>query len=68
MPLVQAQKTRGNIDEVSLRAIAERWRLYFAQMPELEDMPQEKIQAAQKIIADAEAHRQASIQGIIASR
>jgi hypothetical protein len=68
MPLVHAQRTRGNTDEVSLRAIAERWEPHFSQMPELEDIPHEKIEAAQKIIAIEESRRQGAIKGMIASR
>lgn len=68
MPLVYAQRHRGNTDEVSLRAIETRWEQHFTQMPELEDIPQEKIEAAQKIIAIEESRRQAAIKGMIASR
>ncbi|MDP2780034.1 DUF3800 domain-containing protein [Devosia sp.] len=68
MPLVYAQRHRGNTDEVSLRAIETRWEQHFTQMPELENIPQEKIEAAQKIIAIEESRRQAAIKGMIASR
>lgn len=68
MPLVYAQRHRGNTDEVSLRAIETRWEQHFTQMPELEDITQEKIEAAQKIIAIEESRRQAAIKGMIASR
>lgn len=68
MPLVYAQRHRGNTDEVSLRAIETKWEQHFTQMPELEDITQEKIEAAQKIIAIEESRRQAAIKGMIASR
>lgn len=52
MPLAYAQRHRGNTDEVSLRAIEARWAPYFANMPPLEDIPPEQLQAVREFMAD----------------
>jgi Protein of unknown function (DUF3800) len=67
MPLVYAQRHRGNTDEVSLRAIEVRWERHFANMPPLEDMPQEQLEAAREILNQEEARRQQALQGHLAS-
>ena len=65
MPLVHAQRTRGNTDEVSLRAIETRWERYFAERPALEDLSQEQISAGRKILAKEEERRQIAVQGLL---
>lgn len=60
MPLVHAQRTRGNTDEVSLRAIEIRWERHFAEIPPLEVMPQAQIEAARAIMDTEERRRQAA--------
>lgn len=62
MPLVYAQRHRGNTDEVSLGAIAHRWEQHFANVPPLEDMPPEQIEAAREIMAREERRRQVAVQ------
>lgn len=65
MPLVYAQQHRGNTDEVSLQAIEARWERHFANMPPLEDIPLEQLEAAQIFMAKEEQRRQAAIQGLL---
>lgn len=67
MPLVYAQRHRGNTDEVSLRAIAHRWEQYFANVPPLEDMPPEQLEAAREIMAREEQRRQVAVQSLLGS-
>lgn len=67
MPLVYAQRHRGNTDEVSLQAIEARWERHFANMPPLEDMPPEQLEAAREIMDKEEARRQQALQGHLAS-
>lgn len=67
MPLVYAQRHRGNTDEVSLRAIEARWERYFANMPPFEDMPPEQLEAAREIMDKEEARRQLAFQGHLVS-
>lgn len=67
LPLVYAQRHRGNTDEVSLRAIEARWERHFANMPALEDMPPEQVEAVREILAKEEARRQQALQGLLAS-
>ena len=67
MPLVYAQRHRGNTDEVSLRAIEARWGRHFANMRPLEDMPPEQLEAAREIVDKEEARRQQTLQGLLAS-
>ena len=64
MPLFYGQQARGRTDEVSLRAIAHRWENYFAQMPELEDMPQAQIEAARSIMEMEEMRRKEATIGL----
>lgn len=66
MPMVYAQRYRGNTDEISLRAIEHRWEQYFANMPSLEDMQPEQLEAAREILANEEQRRHASVQGLLA--
>lgn len=66
MPLVYAQQHRGNTDEVSLRAIEARWGPHFANMPALEDIPPEQLEAAREIMAKEEQRRQAAVQELLA--
>lgn len=66
MPLVYSQRHCGNTDEVSLRAIEARWEQHFTNMPALEDMPPEQIEAAREIMVKEEQRRQAAIQGLLA--
>jgi hypothetical protein len=67
MPLVYAQRHRGNTNEVSLRAIEARWEQHFANMPPLEDMPPEQLEAAREIMDKEEARRQQALRGLLAS-
>jgi hypothetical protein len=67
MPLVYAQRHRGNTDEVSLRAIEARWERHFSNMPPLEDMPPEQLDAVREIMDKEEARRQQALQGLLAS-
>lgn len=66
MPLVYAQRHRGNTDEVSLRAIETRWEQHFTNRPPIEDMLPEQLEAAQEIMAKEEQRRQAAVQGMLA--
>jgi Protein of unknown function (DUF3800) len=66
MPLVYAQRYRGNTDEVSLRAIEARWERYFTKIPALEDMSPEQLEVAQEIMAKDERRRQVAVQGLLA--
>jgi hypothetical protein len=66
MPLVFAQRNRGNTDEVSLRAIETRWERHFANAPALEDMPPEQLKTALEILAKEEQRRQVAVQGLLA--
>jgi hypothetical protein len=67
MPLVYAQRHRGNTDEVSLGAIEARWERHFSEMPPLDDMPQEQIEAARRIMTMEEQRRQIAVQGLLGS-
>lgn len=64
MPLVDAQRTRGNTDEVSLEAISRRWEKHFAQIPLLENLPQERLVAAKAIMDTEEKRRQIAVKGL----
>ncbi len=64
MPLYYAQLHRGNTDEVSLRAIGARWERHFANVPPLEDMPPEQLEAARAMMNIEEARRQQALQGL----
>jgi len=63
MPLVYAQRHRGNTDEVSLRAIEHRWEQHFANAPPLEDMPPEQLEAAREIMAREEREQRRQVAG-----
>lgn len=65
MPLVYAQRHRGNTDEVSLRAIEHRWEQHFANVPPLEDMPPEQLEAAREFMAREEQRRQVAVQSLL---
>ncbi|MBT9492387.1 MAG: DUF3800 domain-containing protein [Paucibacter sp.] len=65
MPLIYAQRHRGNTDEVSLRAIETRWGRHFAEMPPLEEMSQEQIEMAREIMATEEQRRQIAVRGLL---
>lgn len=67
MPLVYAQRHRGNTDEVSLRPIEASWERRFANRPQLEDMPPEQLEAASEILHKEEARRQQTLPGLRAS-
>ena len=67
MPLVQAQRTRVNTDEVSLRAIESRWERHFAERPPLDDMTQAQLESARKIMDMEEQRRQIAIRGLLTS-
>ena len=67
MPLVYAQRHRGNTDEVSLRAIEARWERHFSNIPPLEDTPPEQLAAAREILDQEEARRQQTLQGLFPS-
>jgi hypothetical protein len=66
MPLVVDQRHRGNTDEVSLRAIESRWKKYFANMPELEEIPREKLEVAREIMDIEEQRRQTAVRRLLA--
>ena len=61
MPLAYAQRHRGNTDEVSLRAIEARWEPYFANMPPLEEIPPEQLEAAFEFMTKEERRRQTAV-------
>jgi hypothetical protein len=65
MPLVYAQRYRGNTDEVSLRAIEHRWAQHFANVPPLEDMTPEQLERAREVIAIEEQRRQVAVQSLL---
>lgn len=58
MPIIRRQLTRGKTDEVSLKALSERWTKYFDNLPE---PTEEQMQRARELLAEQEKCRLAAI-------
>ena len=62
VPLYNYQLHKGKTDEISLRALEERWEAYFSRpMP---DMSPEQLEKAQQLVGFEEASRQARMAGL----
>ncbi len=61
--LVRPQLRRGRTDEISLKAIANRWTKWFAKLPELEEMSEEQLLRAREILRVDEERRLRAVRG-----
>lgn len=62
--LLKPQLLRSQTNEVSLNALAKRWTKYFNEIPELKDMPAERVARAEQIHAIDEERRLKAIQAL----
>ena len=61
--LIRPHLHRGRTDEISIRAIIDRWSKYFDMIPELDEMPEEQIKIARKVLEVDEQRRLYAIRG-----
>jgi hypothetical protein len=58
IPLFNSQLNKGRTDEISLDALDKRWRKYFEDLPQLEELSPDQLSKAREIMVLQEKRRQ----------